>query len=378
VIQPADFYAALRTHGFTFFTGVPDSLLKDLCAFIADHVPVGKHVISANEGGAVAIAAGYHLATGRIPVVYLQNSGIGNVINPLLSLADPAVYRIPILFVIGWRGEPGVPDEPQHTTQGRVMPELLSAVGLGYDVIDSDTRNPEAIIDQTRGRMTETGRSHAFLVRKGAFAQYASPKTEAEDLPFGRSDAIRTLLGHLDPLDLLVATTGMTSREVFTYREERGEIHHADFLTVGSMGHCSQIALGLAQHQPSRRVFCLDGDGAVIMHMGSLAIIGTQRPHNFRHIVINNGAHDSVGGQPTAGSEIDLCAIARACGYTAAESVGELDAVAGALQRLRATDGPALLEIRVASRAHTDAGRPTTTPMQNKMEFMAGLGLERE
>ena len=326
----------------------------------------------------MALAAGYHLATGRTPVVYLQNSGTGNVINPLLSLADPAVYGIPILFIIGWRGEPGTTDEPQHVTQGRVMPELLDAIELDYDVIDAETDDYADIIGRACERMRSSRRSHALLIRRNTFAPYALRAKHDAELPLTRPEAIELVLANLEANDLVVSTTGVTSREVFAYREQRAEGHHRDFLTVGSMGHCSQIALGLAQHQPGREVICLDGDGAVVMHMGSLAIIGTQRPANLRHVVINNGAHDSVGGQPTAARQIDLSAVALACGYAHAESVSSRDQATAALGCLREQGGPSMLEIRVASDPHTDAGRPTTTPVENKLAFMKALGHESD
>jgi len=334
-------------------------------------VATEQHVVNANEGGAVALAAGYHLATGRLPVVYLQNSGTGNIVNPLLSLVDPAVYRIPILFVIGWRGEPGVADEPQHITQGRVMPALLDALGLEHDVVDADT-DVSMLLARVRHEMTDYGRCHALLVRKGAFSPYGLPPP-GDARGATRSEAVTAILDALEPSDLVVSTTGMTSREVYAHRQERCEGHRRDFLTVGSMGHCSQIALGVAQHVPARDVYCLDGDGAVLMHMGSLAIIGTQAPPNLRHVVINNGAHDSVGGQPTAARVIDLCAVALGCRYRSAESVDGVDGLPEAMERLRAATGPAMLEVRVASRAYTDAGRPATSPVENKVDFMAEL-----
>lgn len=374
MIRPGDFYEALLGQGFTYFSGVPDSLLKDLCAFIDERVAPGQHVINANEGGAVALAAGYHLATGRLPVVYLQNSGTGNMVNPLLSLVDPAVHRIPILFVIGWRGEPGVSDEPQHVAQGRVMPALLDALGLEYDVVEADT-DVAGLLARVRRGMTDDGRCHALLVRKGAFSAYEPAAVRALGTAT-RSDAVGMILDALGPTDLVVSTTGMTSREVYAARHERREGHRRDFLTVGSMGHCSQIALGIAQHAPTRDVYCLDGDGAVLMHMGSLAIIGTQAPPNLRHIVINNGAHDSVGGQPTAAREIDLCAVARGCRYRSAEAVDGVDGLTAAMRRLRAATGPAMLEVHVASRAHTNAGRPATAPVENKIDFMAELSYD--
>lgn len=373
MIAPAAFYEVLRQQGFEYFSGVPDSLLADFCAYVSDRVPAENHVINANEGGAVALAAGYHLATGRLPVVYLQNSGLGNVVNPLLSLVDPGVYGIPILFVIGWRGEPGVADEPQHATQGRLMPELLRALELEYDVLDADTVDLEVLLAGIRERMGDTGRSHALLVRKGTFSRYDGGSARTNGLEGTRAEAVAAVLAGVGASDVVVSTTGMTSREVYEYRARSGEGHERDFLTVGSMGHCSQIALGVAQHAPTRTVWCIDGDGAVLMHMGSLAVIGTQKPSNLRHVVVNNGAHDSVGGQPTAAREIDLCAVARACGYRSAETVVGVDPLPAAVDRLARAAGPAMLEIRVASRAHTDAGRPTTAPADNKRAFVAEL-----
>ena len=372
MIDPGDFHDALRENGFTFFAGVPDSLLKDLCAYVTDTVPEERHVISANEGTATALAAGYHLATGELPVVYLQNSGIGNVVNPLLSLLDPAVYRIPVLFLIGWRGEPGVHDEPQHVVQGTLMEELLSTLGLEYDVLAADTGDPVGLVARVRARMEQTGSSHALLVRAGTFAAHERAAATDDALPT-RAEAVELVLGRLDASDVVVSTTGMTSREVYAYREDRAEGHGRDFLTVGSMGHCSQIALGVALGSASRQVVCLDGDGSVLMHMGSLAVIGTRGPRNLKHVVINNGAHDSVGGQPTAARRLDLSAVALACGYVAAETVEGVAGLGEAVARLRAADGPAMLEVKVASRARTDAGRPTSTPIENKDAFMAEL-----
>jgi phosphonopyruvate decarboxylase len=377
VIQPADFHAALLRHGFTYFTGVPDSLLKDLCAYISDHVPPADHVINANEGAAVALGAGYHLATGRVPVVYLQNSGTGNTINPLLSLADVGVYGIPMLLIIGWRGEPGVKDEPQHRTQGQVQERLMETIGVPYEIVDADS-DPEAVVGRAAEALAAEPRPRALLVRKGAFAPYVAAGADdaADRPPLTRALAIEAVLANLLDDDIVVSTTGMTSREVYDYRERHGQGHQRDFLTVGSMGHASQIALGVASQHPDRTVICLDGDGAALMHLGSMAIIGSQHPVNFRHILINNGAHDSVGGQPTAALRIDLAGIADACGYALSLRAETGDEIALALDRLRGTHGPTFLEVRTASSAHTDAGRPTTTPVENKTAFMEALTTE--
>lgn len=374
MIEPASFYRALHENGLTFFTGVPDSLLKDLCAYINDEARPGDHVINANEGSAIALAAGYHLATGKVPVVYLQNSGIGNAINPLLSLADPAVYALPMLLLIGWRGEPGVSDEPQHVSQGRVMESLLHAIAVPYVIVDAQTDGIERVVSGLAERIRSESRPAAILIRKGTLAAYeAAPESEGK-LALTRSRAIEVILDRLGSDDLIVSTTGMTSREVFAYREKRGQGHEHDFLTVGSMGHTSQVALGIARELSGRRVVCLDGDGAVIMHMGSVAIIGHHGSPNLRHIVVNNGAHDSVGGQPTVGRTLDLPAIALGCGYRLAISASSEEELDSQLRRLLDHPGPSLLEVRVRSDPNTDAGRPTTTPVESKAAFMTEIG----
>ncbi|HUP57127.1 MAG TPA: phosphonopyruvate decarboxylase [Bdellovibrionota bacterium] len=374
------FFRDLSESGFSFFTGVPDSLLKDFCAFLGERVPSANHVIAANEGAAVAMAAGYHLATGSLPVVYLQNSGLGNAINPLLTLADPEVYAIPILFLVGWRGEPGLAprDEPQHAKQGRTMLKTLEAMELEYDIVDaaSDCRE---IFRSAAASMRESGRSRFLVVRKGTFAPYVpTAPASGGKYDLSREDAIRLVLDTLAPEDLVVSATGMISRELYVLREKSGIGHRNDFLSIGSMGHCSQIALGLARELPSRRVYCLDGDGSVIMHMGSLAVAGSEAGANFRHVILNNGAHDSVGGQPTAGFRIDFCAIAKACGYRSSELASTREEAERAARRLAAAPGPSLLELRVKKGAREDLGRPDLSPIESKIVFMKGLRDARE
>jgi phosphonopyruvate decarboxylase len=374
VIAPAAFHAALKRSGLTFFAGVPDSLLKDLCAFIADQVPAEDHVITANEGAAVALAAGYHLATGQPAVVYLQNSGTGNAINPLLSLADPAVYAIPMLLLIGWRGEPGATDEPQHVTQGRIQERLLEAIEVTYEVIGPDTEDVEGTIAAHVDAMRADPRPHALLIRKGTFAPYQLVGPALAPRPLSRTAAIEAVAAHAPPDAVVVSTTGFTSRELFDARERRGQPHSRDFLTVGSMGHASQIALGIAQRHGTRTVICLDGDGAVLMHMGNLAIIATRAPANMHHVVLNNGAHDSVGGQPTAAASVDLAGVARACGYRTSAVASTADELAALLDDHLSQPGPTFLEVRVQSDPTTTAGRPTSSPTDNKTALMRELG----
>jgi phosphonopyruvate decarboxylase len=376
VIPPAEFVLALRRAGVTFYSGVPDSLLKDLCAYIDDEMPPGDHVINANEGSAVAIAAGHYLATGEAAAVYLQNSGLGNAVNPLVSLTSRAVYGIPMVLLIGWRGEPGVRDEPQHELQGSITQELLSTLGIGYEVVGPDSADFAEVIARSVERAKEDGCPVALLIRKGTFQKYARSNGDDGGARFDRAQAIQLILDSLDPADVVVSTTGMTSREVFTHREARGEGHGGDFLTVGSMGHASQIALGLALAAPERQVICLDGDGAMIMHLGSATIIGTHAARNLKHILINNAAHDSVGGQPTAALTVDLVGIARACAYESADRVSVSGDLPAAIGRLRQAAGPAFLEVRVASNPAAGAPRPSTTPAENKVAFMRAMGHE--
>jgi phosphonopyruvate decarboxylase len=368
-----EFFSALRHEGIGFFAGVPDSLLKDICAFISDHAPTADHVIAANEGAALALAAGHYLATSQPGLVYLQNSGLGNLVNPLTSLMDPEVYAIPALLLIGWRGEPGVHDEPQHRMQGRTMLATLDALEIEHALLPD---NPTQALDTLAAAVAATKaaqRPFALIVRKGTFEAYKLKKKAADTHTLRREDALKLVLDSLKDDEVVVSTTGMTSREVFEYRETTGGGHARDFLTVGCMGHASQIALGIAIAKPGRHVYCLDGDGAVLMHMGSLAVIGSSVCENFRHIVVNNGAHDSVGGQPTVGFTVDLPAIARACGYRWVRTISSPMEIPAVLGEFKSAAGPALLEIRVNKGSRSNLGRPTSTTHDNKREFMAYL-----
>jgi phosphonopyruvate decarboxylase len=372
MIQPKAFIERLKQGGIDFFAGVPDSLLKNLCAYITDTIAREKNIIAANEGNAVALAAGYHLATGKVGCVYMQNSGEGNIVNPLLSLVDEDVYHIPMLLVIGWRGEPGVHDEPQHVKQGKVTLPLLETMGVPYAVLDDNWEEQvQAAIDAIR----ETKGVYALIVRKSTFEEYALQSQCISQLPLSREEAIKIVVDKLREDDIVVSTTGMISRELFEYREAKQQGHGADFLTVGSMGHASQIALSIALQKPDRRVFVFDGDGAMLMHMGGMAIIGDYNPKNLVHIVFNNGAHDSVGGQPTVGQKIDVEAIAKAVGYTDVISVDNELALCCAMNHVNCavSEGPSFINVNVRKGNRKDLGRPTTTPIQNKEAFMENL-----
>lgn len=375
MIQPKFFYDTLANYGINFYAGVPDSLLKNLCAYITDHADAAHNIIAANEGGAMGLAAGHHLATGQIPVVYMQNSGEGNIINPLASLTDKDVYNIPVLLVIGWRGKPGAHDEPQHVKQGKVTTGLLNTMSIDYTVLSKEEDKAAAQIKKAVEYMQRTKECYALVIEKDTFDSYSLQNVEKNDLTLSREEAIQTVAAALSEKDAIVSTTGMISRELFEYRTAMNQEHKRDFLTVGSMGHASQIALGIALEKTDRRIWCFDGDGATIMHMGSMAIVAQKAPKNYVHVVFNNGAHDSVGGQPTVGLNIDLPRVARAVGYKHTYSVTTEEDLTDVLSEVKSTDGPTLLEVKVKKGNRKDLGRPTTTPIQNKealMEFLRG------
>lgn len=364
----ADQFAALL--GGEFYTGVPDSQLRALCDYLMDTYGTDPrhHVIGANEGNCAALAAGYHLATGRIPVVYMQNSGEGNIVNPAASLLHEKVYGIPVLFVIGWRGEPGVHDEPQHIWQGEITLRLLEDLEIPSFVVGPDTSPAE--LEQAmvplRASLAQ-GRSAALVVRKGALTYdkkvvYRSPWTMT------REEVIRRVLA-VSGEDPIVSTTGKASRELFELRAGAGQGHQYDLLTVGSMGHSSSIALGVALQKPDTKVWCIDGDGAVLMHMGAMAVIGSVQPRNLIHVVVNNGAHETVGGMPTAARSMDLPAAARACGYPFAFRAEDYATLDRLLQEARDREGLTLLEARCAIGSRGDLGRPTTSAAENRQGF---------
>jgi len=373
MISPKTFYEALIKNRVNFFTGVPDSLLKHFCSYIINNTGSKKHIISANEGGAIALASGYHLSTGKIGLVYMQNSGQGNAINPLISLADSDVYSIPILLLIGWRGEPGNQDEPQHIKQGKITLDILNSLGIPYEILPDSLEKAEKILEKAVTYMEEKNAPFALVVKKNTFEKYDLKNEIKSPFEMNRESAIKLVVDALSPRDIIISTTGKTSRELFEYREELKQDHDKDFLTVGSMGHSSQIALGVALQKPEKQIYCLDGDGSIIMHMGSLAIIGQQAQRNFKHIIINNGSHDSVGGQPTAGFEIDLQLIAKACGYKISLKAKTEEDAKEKIELLKTSEGPAFLEILVCKGARKDLGRPTKTPEENKNSFISFL-----
>ena len=373
MIRPSYFYDLLIKNGTDFFAGVPDSLLKNLCAYITDNAPDSNHIISANEGSATGLATGYHLATGKIPMIYMQNSGEGNMVNPLMSIADPDVYSIPMLIVIGWRGEPGVHDEPQHVKQGKVTCDLLDAMKVPYEVLSDNEADLPAQFEKAYKYIKENNAQYAFVIRKGTFDEYKLQNNIPVEGKMSREEAIEKIMLSADDRTAFVSTTGMISRELYEQRDKHNMGHDRDFLTVGGMGHASQIALAIAMQKKERQVYCLDGDGASIMHMGGMATIGSRKPSNYVHFVLNNGAHDSVGGQPTVGRQIDFCEIAEGCGYENVVKVTtpeELDAVLGDSET---KEKLTFVEVLVTKGARKDLGRPKSTPVENKIALMKFL-----
>jgi len=374
VLTPSDYLRVLTDAGVTFFTGVPDSLLKEFCACVTTTLKPEDHLIAANEGASVGLAIGHYLGTGSLPLVYLQNSGLGNTVNPLMSLASPAVYGTPMLLMLGWRGEPGKKDEPQHVHQGRVMIKLLEDMDLPVVVLSDDILEAEVQTKAAAQKAHDISGPVALVVKKNTFDKYSAPKAEA-DLPMGREEAIIAAAEVLEDNAAVICTTGMPSRELFEFRARNEAGHHRDFLTVGGMGHASQIALGLAMAQPARPVYCFDGDGAALMHMGSMAITGQSKAKNFIHLVFNNGVHGSVGGQPTVGFKIDMPQIATACGYVTAKRVTTKEDLQKSIISSKLTDGVTFIEVRVRPGNRADIGRPTSTPAENKMAMMKFLNV---
>lgn len=356
-----------------FYTGVPDSQLQALCNFLIDKYGISEHhVIAANEGNCTALAAGHYLATGNVPVVYMQNSGIGNIINPVASLLNDKVYAIPCIFVVGWRGEPGIHDEPQHIYQGEVTLKLLEDMDIATFVIGKETSEAElyAKMKEFRNVLTN-GKSVAFVVRKGAL-EYGNKVVYSNEYQMKREEVLEHIVAVTEN-DPIVSTTGKASRELFEIRERNGQGHECDFLTVGSMGHSSSIALGIAMSKKNEKIWCVDGDGACLMHMGSMAVLASRKPDNLVHIVLNNTAHETVGGMPTVAGNIDLVTIAEGCGYPYAVCVDNFADLDKELKAAKEAKSLRFIEVKCALGSRADLGRPTTTAIENKERFMERL-----
>lgn len=372
-MQVEDFFAVLKKHELHSFYGVPDSLLKSLCAYLTDNVEAKHHIITANEGNAVAMACGHYLATNELAVVYMQNSGLGNCVNPLLSLADEEVYKIPLLMLIGWRGEPGIKDEPQHLKQGKLTDKLLACLGVAYEILPKNINEAATAVEQAVRYMRTTNKPYAFLIQHDSFEEYKLVNQRVSTYQLSREAALGLVVKNLSATDIVVATTGQISRELYEYREHHQQSHQTDFLTVGSMGHASSIALAIAIEKPQAQVVCFDGDGACLMHLGALPVIAAQKLANFKQVVFNNEAHDSVGAQPTCAAIMNLTQVAQNCSYQKVWSVATAAEISDVMPDFLAFNGTGFMEIKVKCGARKDLMRPQEKPVENKESFMRFL-----
>ena len=368
MIDPLEFYHALIEQEFCFFTGVPDSLLKEFCMCVTKKSQSKHHIIAANEGNALALACGYHIATSNYGVVYMQNSGLGNMINPLLSLADEKVYQIPMLLIIGYRGEPGIKDEPQHIKQGELTLPILKTLNINYVVLDETFATQ---IKECHDYMEKTKKPMAIIVTQGTFSKYDDMENKMNFYELTRERALEGIIHQLSNQEFVVSTTGKTSREIFEIRERNQQGHANDFLTVGSMGHTSSLAAGISLFC-EKNIYCIDGDGSFLMHMGGLAVAMQNVGENFKYILINNGCHESVGGQPTIANQIDIKAILTAFGFEKVVMISKEEELADGMKQLKMT-GKAAMVVHTNDQSRKDLGRPTTTPKSNKKEFQEKL-----
>ncbi len=374
-IKPEELYNILSSQGIDFFTGVPDSTIKYFCFYLEDDLPKSNHVIAANEGNSIAIATGYHLSTGKIPLVYMQNSGLGNAINPLTSLVDKELFAIPMLIMIGWRGEPGKKDAIQHLKDGRIQIDLLESLELPYTILPSENYDIESQISDSIKVAKESQSPYVILVRKNSFEPYYSKdsRTNPSSL-MSREEAISGIIDQLTIDDVVISTTGKASRELHDLRNRSDSMNKGDFLVVGSMGHASSIALGVALQESERNIYCIDGDGALIMHMGALCTIGKYSTPNFRHILINNFSHESVGGQESSSDVTDYSELSKAVSYNNYFKISKMSEFQKIFRNFQKNIGPSFLEIVVAPGSRSDLSRPDFTPLENKKRFMEFLG----
>lgn len=383
MIDPSTLLEYFISKGCSFFTGVPDSQLQPFCVKIYEKfgVNTSQHIVAANEGNAVALGAGYYLSTKKFPFIYMQNSGLGNAMNPILSLTDMAVYGIPVIYMIGWRGEPNVHDEPQHIKQGAVTIEIIKNMGIQVFILDKDsTQNGvEEIFNRSIDEYLNKNKSIAFLVKKGTFidSKFGYDKFNTY---LNRENVIQRLSMKMGNDDYVVSTTGKISRELYEFKSKsaNSNFDHA-FLTVGSMGHASSLALAISLNLPKKYIWCIDGDGAVLMHMGNLAIIGKMSPKNFIHIVLNNQSHESVGGMPTVSGSCSFCKIAEACKYQYIKKIITLNEFENFINMdVKKLPMPIFIEIAVSSESRSNLLRPCNTPQENKIMFMKSLGIKDE
>lgn len=364
-------YQFLQEKEISFYSGVPDSLLKHFLQYIQDHAPAGKHVITANEGLAVALASGYYFSTGKLPLVYLQNSGLGNLINPLTSLADKEMYAVPMLLMIGWRGRPGTKDEPQHVKMGRITQSLLDVLEVPCYLLSDDESTCFAAIQKAIEKAIAIEQPVALLVPEEIFEMYKGAPSK-NNYTLIREEVIQKIIARLKGDEIVVCTTGKSGREFYEQNILAQSRVDSYLLSVGGMGHANHIALGL-QYGSDRKTIMIDGDGAVLMHMGSLPVIGQYAKADFIHIVINNGSHESVGGQPTVAFNADWQAIAGACGYTHVTCIDNEEKLEQWMSNGLHMGGVQFVEIRTNTFSRPDLGRPKGQPVEWKEQLVKAI-----
>jgi phosphonopyruvate decarboxylase len=374
-LKTQELWSLFKEEGLTFYTGVPDSTFKGWMRFLEQEN--GKqltHIIASNECEAVAIATGYYLASGRVGTVYMQNAGEGKIVNPLTSLCDPEVYSIPMLLMIGWRGQPGEKDVPQHWKMGKITLALLEVLEVPYRILTNNSEETATIVKKLLNIANSQHRPVALIIPQKVISDLKTPLPEKLKFPLFREEAMKIVLQHLKGSEAIIATTGYTSSELFEYRVSQNDIPH-DFYTVGSMGCSPAIAFGVALQQPSKKVIIFDGDGSLLMQMGSLATIGYYRPPNLYHILFDNEVYDSTGGQPTVSKSISFSQMALACGYKSVDEVSTSEEIIQTILNLLSKEGPVFLTIKVNQGARVDLEHPTRTPIQNKTAFMKHIRL---
>ena len=377
MIDPEDFLQTFLDLEVKFFTGVPDSLLKEICFCFNNSLSKSKHVIASNEGSAIALGIGHYLATSRPALIYMQNSGLGNTINPLVSLSHKEVYSIPSILLIGWRGEilddnSQLDDEPQHRAQGKITCKQLKLMGIDYFILDKNTKNYKKLIKQNLEISLKKKVPFAILVRKNIFLKNKIINNHRNNPKLlSRENIIREIINLIPKNTFIVSTTGFASRELFEIRKIKKMAHSKDFLTIGGMGYASQIAVGIALAKPNQKILCIDGDGSLLMHSGVLAI--NALCPNFVHILINNGVHDSVGAQPTNADRIKLSKLAKEFGYEYSKTVENKIDLRKSLKEVFVQNKSSFIEIISLKGARLDLARPDLPPKKLKELFMEEL-----
>ena len=366
-------FEALDRTGVKFFTGVPDSLLNDFCLYMMNNIPDSRHVMAANEGNAISIAAGNYMATGNIPLVYMQNSGIGNATNPLLSLTHDCVYGIPLIMVIGWRGDPSINDHAQHKKQGELTPVLMKDMDIPYEILDND----DTVIEKFTwavNKAREISSPVALIAKKAILTQKEKKQVYPESPLMNREEAVSAVIDVFGEDAVYLGTTGRATREVHEQLRMHGISEGHEWQNVGSMGHVSSVGLGLALALPDKRIVVFDGDAAVVMHMGSLATNCRYKASNLIHVVLNNGVNESVGGQQSAGQLIDLTGVAKSCGYrNVGHAIKTKEELQHVLKTLPGNDMPTFVDVYVRQGIRPDMPKLNINHKEQKEALMKYL-----